>query len=374
MVGMGLRWMKLSTFYMDLNYPYQHKKLRVKVVFNHDKVITPPDVFEVLKTTDIKFPDDLECVQALNAKNTFDIKFASFAARDKCVKSLREINNITVSLYDPSVWVTILYIDCDEHQTLVERTLSRYGKVKESRDCHYIGLPTLKNGNRQFKMILEHNIPSFITIGARRAHVRYRGQPRTCFRCGQTGHEAKSCENVRCYRCLEVGHERKDCTSDIVCTICGLQGHVYRACPTSFANKLTSPPTNDSTDDEYFSEDADSKNPSHEDITDATPDEIAETEKVEQAHTALPDDKLPQAQQIPPVNPERLKITMSPHHATLLPQMLTPSSKKNQQAQIQQYSQSNRALPHPWTQLLLILQLQTPQLVILPKQRLQQIS
>ena len=30
----------------------------------------------------------------------------------------------------------------------------------------------------------------------------------------------------------------KDCTNDVVCSVCGKEGHVFRLCPTSFANKV----------------------------------------------------------------------------------------------------------------------------------------
>ena len=90
------------------------------------------------------------------------------------------------------------------------------------------------NGHRQFRVDLKKDIPSFVFIAGHKAHVRYPGQPRTCFRCGETGHEAKGCPNTRCGRCLRLGHVNTDCTSEVVCSLCGKEGHVFRVCPSSF--------------------------------------------------------------------------------------------------------------------------------------------
>ncbi|KAI8522075.1 hypothetical protein Bbelb_018290 [Branchiostoma belcheri] len=36
-----------------------------------------------------------------------------------------------------------------------------------------------------------------------------------------------------------LGHRLQDFTNDVTCSICGVQGHVHRACPKSFANVVT---------------------------------------------------------------------------------------------------------------------------------------
>ncbi|KAJ8049096.1 hypothetical protein HOLleu_01684 [Holothuria leucospilota] len=71
------------------------------------------------------------------------------------------------------------------------------------------------NGKRQCRMELDRDIPSFLFIGGSKAHIRYFGQPRTCFKCGQEGHEARSCPNRRCGRCLQVGHDKAECPNEV---------------------------------------------------------------------------------------------------------------------------------------------------------------
>ena len=51
----------------------------------------------------------------------------------------------------------------------------------------------LYKGTRHVKMEIKTAIPSRIVVAGHPCTVFYRGQVRSCFRCGQTGHEAKKC-------------------------------------------------------------------------------------------------------------------------------------------------------------------------------------
>ena len=54
---------------------------------------------------------------------------------------------------------------------------------------------TIKTGDRTLKVKLKREIPqSFTTLGGKtKVTVRYRDQPKTCFSCGETGHERRDC-------------------------------------------------------------------------------------------------------------------------------------------------------------------------------------
>ncbi|KAJ8043738.1 hypothetical protein HOLleu_10967 [Holothuria leucospilota] len=129
-------------------------------------------------------------LQALEARNTYDLK--SDAARVKGASCLKGVEGLTVTPYDGSVAVTVLYHPFEVDQRLVARILSQYGPVSEMQWCKYtVGeLKGIFNGKRQFRMELVRDIPSFLFIGGSKAHIRYFCQPRTCFRCGEEGHEA----------------------------------------------------------------------------------------------------------------------------------------------------------------------------------------
>ncbi|KAJ8050225.1 Zinc finger CCHC domain-containing protein 3 [Holothuria leucospilota] len=158
-------------------------------------------------------------LQALEARNTYDLKFKSDAARVKGVSCLKGVEGLTVTPYDGSVAVTVLYLAFEVDQRLVARVLSQYGTVSEMRWCKYtVGeLKGIFNGKRQFRMELVRDIPSFLFMGGSKALIRYFCQPRTCFRCGEEGHEAKQCPN------------------EVRCNLCGEEGHVFDACPTSYS-------------------------------------------------------------------------------------------------------------------------------------------
>lgn len=108
--------------------------------------------------------------------------------------------------------------------------LERYSRVLKARRSVYQNEPTVENGVREFLMELNRDLCSPMCFGKSGFAVHYKGQKRSCFRCGEFTHEAKSCKNVRCFRCLRVGHAAKDCAAGRVCSACLKEGHVFSAC------------------------------------------------------------------------------------------------------------------------------------------------
>ncbi|KAJ8048992.1 hypothetical protein HOLleu_01526 [Holothuria leucospilota] len=208
----------------------------VRLEFSSGASVSPPQAFTVLKNKGIQVKE-IEMLQALAARNTYDLKFRSDAARVKGVSCLKGAEGLTVTPYDRSVAVTVLYLNFEVDQRLVARVLSQYGTVSDMRWCKYGSgeLAGIFNGKRQCRMELDRDIPSFLFIGGSKAHIRYFGQPRTCFKCGQEGHEARSCPNRRCGKCLQVGHDKAECPNEVRCNLCGEEGHVSGACPTSYS-------------------------------------------------------------------------------------------------------------------------------------------
>ncbi|KAJ8019100.1 Zinc finger CCHC domain-containing protein 3 [Holothuria leucospilota] len=88
-------------------------------------------------------------------------------------------------------------------------------------------LKGILNGKRQFRTVLKREIPSFLFIGGSKAHIRYFGQPHTCFKCGEEGHDAKLCPNRHCGKCLQVGHEKAECPNEVRCNLCGGGGTCF---------------------------------------------------------------------------------------------------------------------------------------------------
>ena len=78
--------------------------------------------------------------------------------------------------------------------------LRPYGVVKGSKTTKYKGLGLSKI---IVEMEIKTNIPSRMFIQGNPINVFYRNQPRSCFACGQSGHEAKSCPSKKSSRLVE---------------------------------------------------------------------------------------------------------------------------------------------------------------------------
>ncbi|PIK42786.1 putative zinc finger CCHC domain-containing protein 3-like [Apostichopus japonicus] len=138
---------------------------------------------------------------------------------------------MTVTPYERSVWVTIIHVGLEVRQELVVTVLGRFGAVKAAKMCSYAQAPGVLNGHRQVRIDLKQDIPSFLFIAGHKAHVRYPGQPRTCFRCGETGHEAKGCPNKKCGRCLRLGHDSTACPNEVCAHYVGRRDMSFELVP-----------------------------------------------------------------------------------------------------------------------------------------------
>ena len=95
-------------------------------------------------------------------KNSFELAFKSDAARARGVVALKGAENLTVTPYQRTVVVTVLFVHLEVPQDLVCRALALYGKVLEDRKCYYREYPDIFTGTRQFRMELKEEIPSFL--------------------------------------------------------------------------------------------------------------------------------------------------------------------------------------------------------------------
>ncbi|XP_008853363.1 zinc finger CCHC domain-containing protein 3 [Nannospalax galili] len=80
------------------------------------------------------------------------------------------------------------------------------------------------------------HLPGAFFLGAERGYSWYKGQPKTCFKCGSRTHMSGSCTQDRCFRCGEEGHLSPYCRKGIVCNLCGKRGHAFAQCPKAVHN------------------------------------------------------------------------------------------------------------------------------------------
>lgn len=82
------------------------------------------------------------------------------------------------------------------------------------------------------------HLPGAFFLGAERGYSWYKGQPKTCFKCGSRTHMSGNCTQDRCFRCGEEGHLSPYCRKGIVCNLCGKRGHAFAQCPKAVHNSV----------------------------------------------------------------------------------------------------------------------------------------
>ncbi|PIK45412.1 putative zinc finger CCHC domain-containing protein 3-like [Apostichopus japonicus] len=196
------------------------------------------DVFESLKAIGVSVAEHLVAVQSLPGRG-FDVTFKSDEVKRNFLPKLIEMpDSVTTSYGDLVKIVTVLYVPVELDDSVVRSVLGRFGKVESGRRLCHRDFPNLYNGTRQYRMKVEKNIPSSIRIVGRNCWVRYSGQQKTCLKCGDVGHLASDCNQVRCYNCGQLGHVAATCKETTVCETCGQAGHGFRSCGVSFASKV----------------------------------------------------------------------------------------------------------------------------------------
>ena len=91
-------------------------------------------------------------------------------------------------------WVTVLRLPYGIPDIEVEWELSHYGQVTTVKQQTHMAMNA---GVRSVLMRVDHPIPSQLRVRGHWCLVFYRGQTRTCFKCGESGHEKSNCPSNR---------------------------------------------------------------------------------------------------------------------------------------------------------------------------------
>ena len=79
--------------------------------------------------------------------------------------------------------------------------------------CFFDDYPSVRNGNRVAKILLDHDIPQFVEVEGCICRVWYPRQQPQCSVCREFGHRAPACPlSGRCRRCHQPGHMARECT------------------------------------------------------------------------------------------------------------------------------------------------------------------
>ncbi|KAJ8039563.1 Zinc finger CCHC domain-containing protein 3 [Holothuria leucospilota] len=267
-------------------------------------------VLKFLKDVGVDPATHLVAVQKLPGRY-YDVTFKTIEFKRRfwpalCSDRACEVNPYTSS----ATLVTVLHVAHELDDNTVRYVLGRYGKVISGGFLTFKDYPSIFNGIRHYLIALKSDIPSAIRLGGRDCWVRYGGQPRTCLKCGGKGHDAKDCNQIRCHRCQGLGHVFKDCKMDEFCTVCQKEGHNYRNCPVSFANKIAptpmkwtfgNPPQNsDEVNDKAVNANKGTEQNSQMDTdSEATQENVSEsTETVTESQVAVANDRVTSANKL----------------------------------------------------------------------------
>ncbi|MBN3295130.1 ZCHC3 protein, partial [Amia calva] len=190
------------------------------------KLPGPRDVFEV----SFKNPHVLECFW-----NIYREKKECLPLSDFVVDALtdREIKIVTIQFYNEAVAEYDVEVWLRRHCEI----LSESKRVNDED-----GVWT---GARRWQVRLQvevaaiggvRHLPSTVVLGANRGLVFYHGMPKLCRNCGALGHLAAACTVIKCKVCGGE-HLTRACKQERACNLCGGGGHLFRNCPSSYANR-----------------------------------------------------------------------------------------------------------------------------------------
>ena len=159
-------------------------------------------------------PEDLGCVQFLRGGRV-RLSFREKAVRDHLLSHGLRFEDQDIPVTKDGERVTVLYIRDLPYEVTSDDVIdffSTHGEVLTVGRSVNADFPNLCNGNRIVEMVLNEELPYFLSICGYQCRVWYRGQPIQCIVCRDFGHRAQSCPlSGRCRYCHQPGHKAREC-------------------------------------------------------------------------------------------------------------------------------------------------------------------
>ena len=160
-------------------------------------VVLPP----VMKSLDA---DKVLAVQFLRAGRV-RLNFQDSQTCSQVLKEGLDLGEYSVQLLAAdnrlrTVHLRDLPVEIDEE--VVSSFLAEFGEVLSVSHCFFDDYPTVCNGNRVAKILLDRDIPQFGEVDGCNCRVWYPRQPDQCSVCREFGHRSPACPlSGRCRRC-----------------------------------------------------------------------------------------------------------------------------------------------------------------------------
>ena len=159
-------------------------------------------------------PDEVRCVQFLRGGRA-RVTFRKSSARDYWLSEMLYMFCHDIPVTRDNEKLSVLYLRDLPYEVRaddVKDFFSAYGTVLAIERLTSADFPLLFDGNRVIKMILDKDLPYFLSIFGFECRLWYRDQPIQCFVCRELGHRAQSCPlSGRCRRCRQPGHVAREC-------------------------------------------------------------------------------------------------------------------------------------------------------------------
>ena len=143
----------------------------------------------------------------------------TFQDPETCAQVLKEgldLGKFSVDLFPADDRLRTIYLrdlPVEIEEEVVLSFLSGFGEVLSVNHCFFDDYPSVRNGNRVAKVLLDRDIPQFAEVDGCNCRIWYPRQPPQCSVCKEFGHRAPACPlSGRCRRCHQSGHMARECT------------------------------------------------------------------------------------------------------------------------------------------------------------------
>ena len=143
----------------------------------------------------------------------------TFQDPETCAQVLKEgldLGEVSVDLFPADDRLRTIYLrdlPVEIEEEVVLSFLSGFGEVLSVNHCFFDDYPSVRNGNRVAKVLLDRDIPQFAEVDGCNCRIWYPRQPPQCSVCKEFGHRAPACPlSGRCRRCHQPGHMARECT------------------------------------------------------------------------------------------------------------------------------------------------------------------